>query len=83
MRTVILYTTLGCHLCEQAQALALPILDGAACQLSLVEIADEDSLLERYGIRIPVLYLADLNRELFWPFDTQDVKQFLDYSERE
>ena len=81
MRSVILYTTLGCHLCEQAQAIVLPLLDGAACQLSPVEIADEDALMERYGIHIPVLYLADLNRELFWPFNEQDVKQFLDASD--
>jgi hypothetical protein len=41
-----------------------------------VEISDDDALMERYGIRIPVLRVADA--ELGWPFDAARLEQFLD-----
>ncbi|MDA9711664.1 glutaredoxin family protein, partial [Luminiphilus sp.] len=49
MRQLVLYTTAGCHLCEHAEA----ILDAAACDYAPVDIADDLSLMERYGVRIP------------------------------
>lgn len=83
MRELLLYTTLGCHLCEQAEAITLPLLEQATWQLRLVEIADDEALMARYGTRIPVLYRPDLYRageaacELGWPFDAQSVSWFL------
>ncbi|MDR9440752.1 MAG: glutaredoxin family protein [Halomonas sp.] len=49
-----LYTTLGCHLCEQLEAL-LVTLCATPYRLDRVEISDDDVLVERYGVRIPVL----------------------------
>jgi hypothetical protein len=74
-----LYTTLGCHLCEQAEAMFLylkqqqPDLEGF--ELVKVEIADDDRLVELYGIRIPVLGYAE--KELAWPFELEDLQGFL------
>ncbi|MFT6038193.1 MAG: glutaredoxin [Candidatus Azotimanducaceae bacterium] len=74
---ITLYTTLGCHLCE----LALHLLQqaqqaqGLELQIVEVEIADDDELMERYGIRIPVLRVA--NAELGWPFDDEGLGHFL------
>ena len=64
MLPLTLYTTSGCHLCEHAEA----ILEqgGHACQA--VDIADDLSLMEQYGVRIPVVKDAS-GRELGWPFD--------------
>lgn len=70
---LVLYGTSGCHLCEEAQAL-LAALEGADWQE--VDIAEDDSLLERYGVRIPVLVRAD-GAELGWPFDAVMLKAFL------
>ena len=61
----VLYTTSGCHLCEQAEAR----LRQAGLAVSLVEIADDPALLERYGVRIPVLRRLDTGAERDWPFD--------------
>lgn len=74
---ISLYTTLGCHLCE----LALHLLQaqqakGRDLHIIEVEISDDDALMERYGIRIPVLRVADA--ELGWPFDAARLEQFLD-----
>ncbi|PXX97333.1 glutaredoxin family protein [Halomonas sp. LBP4] len=49
-----LYTTLGCHLCEQLEAL-LVTLAAEAYHLEEVEISEDVALVERYGMRIPVL----------------------------
>lgn len=77
MITVQLYTTLGCHLCEQALAL----LNGLHTELDLViesvEIAESDELVERYGIRIPVVTRTGSIEELGWPFNESTLKAFL------
>jgi hypothetical protein len=70
---VILYGTLGCHLCEQAAA----IIEFAGATVSHIDITDDDLLLERYGVRIPLLRREDLGIELGWPFDSDQVSNFL------
>lgn len=54
MKRLTLYTTLGCHLCEQLEA-ELARLGCADIELERVEIAVDEALVERYGVRIPVL----------------------------
>lgn len=79
--TLVLYTTSGCHLCEQARLLIEEQLaqsaDDGGWQLVLSDIADDASLMERYGIRIPVVQRADNGDELGWPFDRQSLAVFL------
>lgn len=48
------YTTLGCHLCEQQKSL-LALLVQDDYHLETIEISEDDALIERYGVRIPVL----------------------------
>lgn len=66
-----LYGTAGCHLCEEAEdrlaALSLPA--------HRVDIADDAALLERYGVRIPVLKRDD-GAELGWPFTAAEILSF-------
>lgn len=74
---ITFYTTLGCHLCEQA--LDIIRAQDACLNISLHEqdIADSSELIERYGIRIPVVRRCDNHAELGWPFDKQQLRQFL------
>ena len=51
--TVLLYTTLGCHLCDQARELVAMVRPDL--EITLVDIAEDDTLIEQYGERIPVL----------------------------
>jgi hypothetical protein len=67
-----LYGTAGCHLCEEAESL----LAGMGMAATAVDIAGDDGLLQRYGIRIPVLR-DGTGRELDWPFDAAAVRRFL------
>ncbi|OIN45131.1 glutaredoxin [Pseudomonas azotoformans] len=71
-----LFGTLGCHLCEVAEAEIMPLVEHGLL-VELVDIADPDDLTEAYGLRIPVLRRVDTGAELDWPFDSQQVVAFL------
>ena len=68
-----LLTTLGCHLCEQAETLVRQALPGV--EIVKVDIAEDDALIERYGTVIPVLRHG--TRELRWPFGLLDIRERL------
>ena len=68
--------TVGCHLCEIAEAEIMPLVDNGLL-VELVDITDPEDLTEVYGLRIPVLSRVDSGAELDWPFDTQQVVAFL------
>lgn len=70
---LVLYVTSACHLCERAERL---IRQAVGLPVTRVEIADDAGLLERYGIRIPVLRMEN-GAELDWPFDEAAVRVLL------
>jgi hypothetical protein len=72
------YTTLGCHLCEQALVILKQcIANDAGCTIVEIEIADDTDLLEKYGLIIPVVNVVGREGELGWPFNHQDLADFL------
>ena len=73
---VILYTTAGCHLCDLADAILQSLANAHQLNIIHTEIGDNDELVERYGIRIPVLKFSD-GSELGWPFEQQDIESKL------
>lgn len=73
MMKLILYGTTFCHLCEQAEA----ILQAVGVEAEHIDIAEDDVLLEKYGVRIPVVKREDTGAELGWPFDKTGVIEFL------
>ncbi|HEY3698772.1 MAG TPA: glutaredoxin family protein [Spongiibacteraceae bacterium] len=76
MKAFILYGTLGCHLCETAEALLTPLLDDGY-SIECIDISASDALLERYGTSIPVLRRLRDDVELHWPFDSRQVQLLL------
>lgn len=77
MKHLILYTTLGCHLCEDAKKIIWPVLSDHDYQLKEIDIATSEPLIERYGIKIPVVKCEDKTEELCWPFDTEQLQVYL------
>ncbi|WP_455887412.1 glutaredoxin family protein [Pseudomonas rustica] len=71
-----LFGTLGCHLCEVAEAVLMPFVDHGLL-VELVDIAESEPMIERYGLIIPVLRRCDTAAELHWPFDAEQVVAFL------
>ena len=71
---LLLYQRDDCHLCDQA----LEVLAAARVPDFESVFIDEDASLEAaYGSRVPVLRDESSDRELDWPFDTDDVNGFL------
>lgn len=75
-----LYTTLGCHLCEQAHGMLNYALQNNTelslnFSIQLVEIANNSDLLQEYGVRIPVLSVE--SKELGWPFSLEELNHWL------
>ncbi|MDV7391361.1 glutaredoxin family protein, partial [Arthrospira platensis SPKY1] len=75
--TVTLYGTSACHLCEVAQGILDATLNPDFFTVQWVDIADSDELIERYGVRIPVLQRQQDGSELNWPFDVEQLIAFL------
>jgi hypothetical protein len=74
MEQFILYSTSGCHLCEQAQWL---IYSALGTPVAEVDITTDERLLDLYGMRIPVLRRVDKGIEISWPFSPEEVKALL------
>lgn len=72
---ITLYGTSACHLCEEAYAILEPLAQTLALNILRVDIADNDTLLETYGLHIPVL--SAYGTELRWPFDMEKAEAFL------
>ncbi|PIW62150.1 MAG: thioredoxin family protein [Shewanella sp. CG12_big_fil_rev_8_21_14_0_65_47_15] len=68
----VLYHTEGCHLCESAAEL----LAKAGIAFQAIDICDDETLAERYGVSIPVLKAWD-DRCLFWPFNATQLQEFI------
>lgn len=76
MMSVTLFTTEGCHLCEDAHELLLSVAERHPLHLQIQEIGDDDDLVARYGIRIPVVLFPD-GFELGWPFTGNELEQVI------
>jgi hypothetical protein len=74
MRQLVLYSTVGCHLCEEAQRVIQVALGVTVAE---VDITANARLLERYGVRIPVLRRLDTGVEIGWPFGPEQVRGLL------
>lgn len=66
-----LYSTQGCHLCEQA----FEMLRVIGVIPEVIDIAYNDALYERYGVTIPVLHCE--GSEINWPFSNEQLKFWL------
>ncbi|MGQ2965010.1 glutaredoxin family protein [Methylophilus sp.] len=69
---LILYGTLGCHLCDDAER----VLQALALSYQTIDIIDDNRLLEKFATSIPVLQGAG-ESYLYWPFNTEQVTQWL------
>lgn len=70
---VKLYSTMFCHLCEEAEE----ILQKTGITAVNIDIVEDENLFEKYSLRIPVLKRVDNDAELDWPFDIAAVSRFL------
>ncbi|MCX7097465.1 MAG: glutaredoxin family protein [Methylococcales bacterium] len=78
MLNLLLLGTSACHLCEQAEEIiAAYLADNAGLAVESVDIALQEQWQGRYALRIPVLYHANSQKDLGWPFDQAQVEAFI------
>ncbi|WP_067863889.1 glutaredoxin family protein [Neptuniibacter marinus] len=77
MRELELMGTLGCHLCEVAEAVVTSVVNMDVYAIYQVDIAEDDDLMEKYALTIPVLVDLQTGKELMWPFDGCQLTAFL------
>lgn len=75
--SLLIYTGPNCHLCEQAKALLYPLLAERGMRLVEVNIQTDAGLKAKYGIRIPVVVLAN-GEEKGWPFTAAQIGRLLE-----
>jgi hypothetical protein len=71
-QAMVLYSTTGCHLCENAQQLITSVLGNPVPE---VDIADNEKLMANYAEHIPVLHRLDSGAEIRWPFVAEDIQR--------
>ena len=78
---IILYTTFGCHLCEQVEAMIFALNEKKNLtkthEVIAFDIIDDEKILEEYRTTIPVLKNRTTNEKLFWPFSFEELEEWL------
>jgi glutaredoxin len=70
---IVLYTKVGCHLCDEARAALDELAAEVDFELSEVEILDDPALYERYRYRIPVIAINGVEA-LEGRFELEDLR---------
>ncbi len=73
---LILLSTAGCHLCEEAEEMIHACLPNGY-QLEIIDIAEQEHWQAQYAIRIPVLYHPESQKELAWRFTQAEAQAFI------
>ena len=72
-QSLILYMRPDCHLCDQVIAM----LQSMGVPFSPEDIENDPELEQKYGLLIPVLFLPETGQELFFPFDSDQLRTYL------
>jgi hypothetical protein len=68
-----LYSTSHCHLCELAETLLNNLAFKYEFNWKIIEIVEDENLLSRYAILIPVIAEPNSGIEISWPFSAEDI----------
>ena len=72
---IILFSTDYCTLCDAALELLMSMPELRGLSLHVVDVANDEDLLSRYGERLPVVRVGE--RELDWPFGREEISNVL------
>ena len=73
----ILYGTSACHLCEDAETLIQAIQIKHDFILNKVDIVEDNTLMQKYALTIPVIRCIHTGHELNWPFNEDTINSFI------
>ena len=73
--SIVLFSTEYCTLCDQALELIFSMPELRGRSLDVIDIANDEELVNRYGERLPVLLVGA--QELDWPFGRAEISTAL------
>ena len=76
IKSLILYSTSACSLCERAEQLLRSMPELRTVTLNVVDIAEDAALVVRYGALIPVV-ATEAGDAIVWPFNADAVVELL------
>lgn len=71
------YSGENCHLCELAEKMLAQLDPALGLEVRKFDVKVEHDLHHLYGARIPVFKRLDNNSELGWPFELDQLQEFL------
>jgi predicted DCC family thiol-disulfide oxidoreductase YuxK len=74
----ILYGTSACHLCEDAEKLINSTIQDMHIIYAKIDITENDNLLQKYGLKIPVFQCLSTKQDLNWPFNEVALELFIE-----
>ena len=78
---IVLFSTDHCTFCDAALELLFSMPELQGLSLTVVDVAEDDRLLSRYGERLPVVQVGAF--ELDWPFGRDEISLALGESEQD
>ncbi|MFT2090844.1 glutaredoxin family protein [Paraglaciecola sp. 2405UD69-4] len=75
--SLIFYSGKECCLCDQAESLLREVSPKALAMATKVDVRSSTDLYHNYGARIPVLLDEQSQTELAWPFNKEQLEEFL------
>lgn len=79
-KVYILYGTSGCHLCDEAETMIITAIKSDAVIYIKKDIVEDNNLLQKYALTIPVFKCVTTQQELNWPFTDETIRRFIDVS---
>ena len=73
---VIVYTRVGCHLCEEAEAVVARVCAAAGLGWTTVDVDESPELQAQYGDYVPVV-VVDGVQQGFWRIDEARLTRVL------
>lgn len=68
-----LYSTTHCHLCELAEMQLEQLAARYAFDWETIEVVENEDLLARYAMLIPIISEPSNGSELAWPFNAEAI----------
>ncbi|MGE0704915.1 MAG: glutaredoxin family protein [Vicinamibacterales bacterium] len=76
MRSLVLYSRPGCHLCDEMKAVVQRVAQTVPLTLAEVDISGDQQLEEQFGLEIPVL-LVDGKKAAKYRLTELDLRRIL------
>lgn len=78
MKSLTLYSSPECCLCDDALEIIREVAIDKAITAAKVNIFEDKQLLVKYRFTIPVVKDPESNREISWPFDKDQFINWVD-----